>query len=102
MFFMKDAASQVLDINIGRVLEMFRSGILDREQAREGLTRFFEGAARHDSSDLSVYLTRILERVDTGALEPKEARIRLVKAALASEKNDLRYADILHSMAETV
>ena len=100
MFFMKDAAQQALDINIGRVLEMFRSGVLTRQQACESLTRFFEGAARHDARDLDAHLMRILERVDTGALEPKEARHKLVKAALASEKNDLRCADILHTMVE--
>jgi len=100
MFFMKDAAQQALDINIGRVLEMFRSGVLTREQARDGLIRFFEGAAHHDAADLNAHLNRILERVDTGAIDCKDARTKLVKAALASEKNDLRYADILHHMVE--
>jgi hypothetical protein len=100
MFFMKDAAQQALDINIGRVLEMLRSGILDRRQACEALTRFFEGALHHDAADLNDHLMRIVERVDIGTLEPKEARHKLVKAALASEKNDLRYVDILHHMVE--
>lgn len=100
MFFMKDAAQQALDINIGRVLEMFRTGVLDRQQTCEGLTRFFEGASHHDSADLDAHLMRIVERVDTGALDCKEARHKLVKAALASEKNDLRYVDILHHMVE--
>ena len=100
MFFMKDAAQQALDINIGRVLEMFRTGVLNRQQTCEGLTRFFEGATHHDAADLDAHLMRIVERVDTGALEPKEARHKLVKAALASEKNDLRYVDILHHMVE--
>lgn len=42
MFFMKDAAQQALDINIGRVLEMFRTGVLNRQQTCEGLTRFLK------------------------------------------------------------
>ncbi|ESQ86027.1 hypothetical protein AEAC466_02240 [Asticcacaulis sp. AC466] len=102
MFFMKDAAQQALDINIGRVLEMLRSGVLSRDAARDGLLRFFEGAIRHDAGDLNAYLTRILERVDTGSLDVKDARTKLVKAALASEKNDLRCTDILHRMVEEV
>ncbi|MGA9658742.1 MAG: hypothetical protein WBQ60_06555 [Asticcacaulis sp.] len=102
MFFMKDAAQQALDINIGRVLEIFRTGIINRAQACENLHKFFEGASKHDTASLNASLMRILERIDTGALESKDARLQLVKAALASEKNDMRYVDILHNIAETV
>ncbi len=98
MFFMKDAAQQALDINIGRILEVFRSGVLDRTCALDSLFKFFEGAT--DAGETRAWLDRILERVDSGALDTKDARQRLVKAALASEKHDQRYADILHQMAE--
>ncbi len=99
MFFAKkDSDQQGLDINIGRVLEMFRTNVLDAAQAREALTKFFGGEAQKDLPLLQSHLTNVLAGVDSGALDLTKARNSLVNAAAASEKHDPHYAVALESL----
>jgi len=99
MFFMKNAAQQALDINIGRVLEMLLSGVLSHDQAHDAMTKFFDGAVHKDPTDLHAYLTRMIHQVDKGHVKTDTARAHLVRVALASEKNDPHLSDIIHEMA---
>lgn len=99
MFFAKkDSDQQGLDINIGRVLEMFRTNVLDATQAREALTKFFGGEAQKDLPALHSRLTTVLTGVDTGGLDLTKARASLVNAAAASEKHDPHYVAILDAL----
>lgn len=99
MFFnKKDSDQQGLDINIGRVLEMFRTNVLDAHQAREALGKFFGGEAQKDLAALESHLTTVLAGIDDGTLDLTKARAGLVNAAAASERHDPHYAALLHTI----
>ena len=100
MSMTNDSAHQALDINIGRVLEMFQRSVLTTDQAEAELLKFFSSAERLDGAHLNVDLTHILERVQDGTLDPEKARSELVKAAAASEKNDPRAVEMLHQISQ--
>ncbi|MDI7775539.1 hypothetical protein [Asticcacaulis sp. EMRT-3] len=101
MFFMKkESDQQGLDINIGRVLEMFRTSVLDPAQTAESLTRFFTGEGQKDIPALQAYLTRVLTAVDDGTIDLSRARACLVDAAGASERHEPNFADRLKTLCE--
>ncbi len=99
MSMTRDSDNRALDINIGRVLEMFRTGFLPREAVRQSLAKFFTDAGRRDGPHLDADLHRILDRIDDNSLSLVAARTELVKAAVAAEKNDPKAADMLHHVA---
>jgi hypothetical protein len=101
MFFKKkDSEQQGLDINIGRVLEMFQTGVLSLEATREAVAKFFGGEAQKDLTGLNDILTRILTRIHAGALDCNKARSGLVNAAAASEHHDPHYIDRLQALLD--
>ena len=101
MFFMKkESAQQGLDINVGRVLEMFQTGVLDPAQTSEALMKFFTGEAQKDLPGLNSALAAALEALDKGQVTPSRTRAALVDAAGASERHEPNYADILHQLLE--
>ena len=100
MFFSKkDSDQQGLDINIGRVLEMFNTGVLGPDQARDAVAKFFGGEAQKDVASLNRHLSRILICLNDGTMDTNNARMALVNAAAASEKHDPHYADLLEHTA---
>ena len=100
MSMTRDSDNRALDINIGRVLEMFRTGFLPRQAAHEALAKFFSDCGRHKDAQLDADLDRVLARVDDNSLALKQARENLVKAAVACERNDPKAAEMLHRIAE--
>ena len=89
MSMAKDRDHQALDINIGRVIELYIRGILGREAAREDLTRYFAGPVlRHAPGDVGAYIDHVLESTDQGRIDAGQARRNLVKAISAAQAND--------------
>jgi len=100
MSMTRDSDNRALDINIGRVLEMFRTGFLPRSAAHEALEKFFTDCGRRKDAQLDSDLDTILNRIDDNSLPLRQARESLVKAAVACERNDPKAAELLHHIAE--
>ena len=98
MSMTRDAGHQSLDINIGRVIELFIENDIPLETARENICRHFHGKqVAENRASLDTYVTNVLEMVRTGELEPVQARNGLVRAAAAAEKGDKAYASLINT-----
>jgi len=95
-----DAGHQSLDINIGRVVELFIENDIPLETARENICKHFHGKQVEENRvSLDTYVTNVLEMARTGELEPVQARNGLVRAAAAAEKGDKAYASLINTQA---
>jgi hypothetical protein len=102
MSMTRDASHQSLDINIGRIVELYIEGDISAEMAREDLKRFFRGKrVAEESANLETYIANVLEMLQTGELEPVQARNGLVRAAAAAEKGDPAFAGLIKTQAGT-
>ena len=100
MSMTRDAGHQSLDINIGRVIELFIENDIPLEVARENICRHFHGkSVAENRASLDTYVTNVLEMVRTGELEAVQARSGLVRAAAAAEKGDKAYASLINTQA---
>ena len=100
MSMTRDAGHQSLDINIGRVIELFIENDIRLEVARETICKHFQGKhVAENRASLDTYVTNVLEMVRTGELEPVQARNGLVRAAAAAEKGDKAYASLIATQA---
>ncbi len=98
MSMTRDADHRSLDINIGRVIELFIENDIPLEAARENICRHFHGKAVAESrAALDTYVTNVLEMVRGGELEPVQARSGLVRAAAAAEKGDKAFAGLINT-----
>jgi hypothetical protein len=100
MSMTRDAGHQSLDINIGRVIELFIENDIPLEVARENICKHFHGKqVAENRAHLETYVTNVLEMVRTGELEPVQARTGLVRAAAAAEKGDKAFASLINTQA---
>ena len=100
MSMTRDAGHQSLDINIGRVIELFIENDIPLEAARENICKHFHGKPVAESrAALEAYVTNVLEMVRSGELEPVQARTGLVRAAAAAEKGDKAFASLINTQA---
>ncbi len=100
MSMTRDAGHQSLDINIGRIIELFIENDIPLETARENICRHFHGKqVAENRASLDIYVTNVLEMVRTGELEPVQARNGFVRAAAAAEKGDKAYASLINTQA---
>jgi hypothetical protein len=96
----RDAGHQSLDINIGRVIELFIENDIPLEAARENICKHFHGKqVAENRADLEAHVTHVLETLRSGELEPVQARTGLVHAAAAAEKGDKAFVSLIHSQA---
>ena len=88
MFLTSDKSHQALDMNIGRVLEMFLGGDISRDQALEHLTSFYNTADECTSpTQLRAYIDA---QLDDARGRTDKVRADLVHAAvMAHEGHDL-------------
>ncbi len=92
MSMTKDRDHQALDINIGRVIELFIRGILSRDAARDDLKRYFDGPVlRGAPGEVDAYILRVLDQTDKQVLDPNQARRELVRASSASQAGDTTF-----------
>ncbi|ESQ85377.1 hypothetical protein ABAC460_23765 [Asticcacaulis sp. AC460] len=94
MSMTRDAAHQALDINIGRILQMYLTGDLSAEVTRNNLTRFFNGAPEW-RGDIDAWLTRRLNDMRDGH-DANHVRHDIVRMAAAAERHDPKLAEMLH------
>jgi len=100
MSMTRDAGHQSLDINIGRVIELFIENDIPLEVARENICKHFHGKhVAENRASLEIYVGNVLEMVRTGELEPVQARTGLVRAAAAAEKGDKAFASLIKTQA---
>ncbi len=100
MSMTRDAGHQSLDINIGRVIELFIENDIPLEVARENLAKHFHGKqVAENRASLDTYITNVLDMVRSGELEPVQARTGLVRAAAAAEKGDKAFAGLINTQA---
>ncbi len=100
MSMTRDAGHQSLDINIGRVIELFIEGDIPLETARENVCKHFHGKqVAENRQSLGTYVTNVLDMVRTGELEAVQARNGLVHAAVAAEKGDKAFAGLINTQA---
>ncbi len=100
MSMTRDAGHQSLDINIGRVIELFIENDIPLATARESICRLFHGKhVEENRASLETYVTNVLEMVRTGELEPVQARNGLVRSAAAAEKGDKAYASLINTQS---
>ena len=100
MSMTRDAGHQSLDLNIGRVIELFIEGDIPLEAARENICKHFHGkAVTENRAALETYVNNVLDMVRTGELEPVQARTGLVRAAAAAEKGDKAFASLVNTQA---
>ena len=95
MSMTRDAGHQALDINIGRILQMYLTGDLSAEVTRNNLSRFFNGAPEW-RDDIDAWLTRRLDDMRDGH-DANAVRRDMVRVAAAAERHDPHLADMLHS-----
>ncbi|MGZ3297657.1 MAG: hypothetical protein ACXU8U_05790 [Asticcacaulis sp.] len=96
----RDASHQSLDINIGRIIELYIDGDITADVAREDLIRFFHGKKVAEQSDnVRTYISNVLDMLQSGELEPVQARNGLVRAAAAAEKGDPAFAGLIKTQA---
>ena len=95
MSMTKDAGHQALDINIGRILQMYLTGDLNAEVTRDNLSRFFNGASewRHE---IDFWLLRRLHDMRDGH-DANLVRREIVQMAAAAENHDPHLLDLLHN-----
>jgi hypothetical protein len=86
MSMTRDAGHQALDINIGRILQMYLTGDLSAETTRNNLTRFFGGAPEW-RGDIDAWIDRRLAEMADGR-DAGHVRQDLVKMAAAAERHD--------------
>ena len=100
MSMTRDAGHQSLDLNIGRVIELFIENDIPLETARENICKHFHGKhVAENSANLETYVTNVLDMVRSGELEPFQARTGLVRAAAAAEKGDKAFASLINTQA---
>ena len=100
MSMTRDAGHQSLDLNIGRVIELFIEGDIPLEIARENICKHFHGkSVAENRASLETYVNNVLDMVRTGELEPVQARTGLVRAAAAAEKGDKAYASLINTQS---
>jgi len=88
-----DTDHQALDLNIGRIVELYIKAEIPLAVARKDLTRFFgESHNPTVSSDLQAYLGGILAQMRAGDLEPAEVRADLVRLAALAFAQDPDFA----------
>lgn len=92
MSMTRDRDHQALDINIGRVIELYIRGILTREAARDDLIRYFDGPVMRSSpGEVGAYILRVLDLADKDVLDANQARRELVRATSAAQGNDTSF-----------
>ncbi len=100
MSMTRDAGHQSLDLNIGRVIELFIQNDIPLEIARENICKHFHGkSVAENRASLETYVNNVLDMVRTGELEPVQARTGLVRAAAAAEKGDKAYASLINTQS---
>ena len=100
MSMTRDAGHQSLDLNIGRVIELFIEGDIPLEIARENICKHFHGkSVAENRASLETYVNNVLDMVRTGELEPVQARTGLVRAAAAAEKGDKAFASLINTQS---
>ena len=100
MSMTRDSGHQSLDINIGRIIELFIENDIPLEVARQDICKHFHGKqVAENRASLQTYVGNVLEMVRTGELEAVQARTGLVRAAAAAEKGDKAYASLINTQA---
>ena len=100
MSMTRDAGHQSLDLNIGRVIELFIENDIPLESARENICKHFHGKqVAENRASLETYVNNVLDMVRTGELEPVQARTGLVRAAAAAEKGDKAFASLINTQS---
>lgn len=100
MSMTRDAGHQSLDLNIGRVIELFIENDIPQDVARENICKHFHGKqVAENRANLETYVNNVLDMVRTGELEPVQARTGLVRAAAAAEKGDKAFASLINTQA---
>jgi len=98
MSMTRDSDHRSLDINIGRVVELFIENDIPLETARDDICKHFHGKhVVENRANLQTYVTNVLEMVRGGELEPVQARTGLVRAAAAAEKGDKAFASLINT-----
>ena len=100
MSMTRDARHQSLDMNIGRVIELFIENDISLDVARENICKHFHGKhVAENRAALDTYVNNVLDMLRTGELEPVQARTGLVRAAAAAEKGDKAFASLINTQA---
>lgn len=100
MSMTRDAGHQSLDLNIGRVIELFIENDIPLEAARENICKHFHGKqVAENRANLETYVNNVLDMVRSGELEPVQARAGLVRAAAAAEKGDKAFASLINTQS---
>ena len=100
MSMTKDAGHQALDINIGRILQMYLTGDLSAEVTRNNLSRFFNGAPQW-RNDIDAWLLRRLHDMRDGH-DASHVRKDMVRMAVAAENHDPQLLELLHPQNEKI
>lgn len=89
-----DASHQALDINIGRILEMFLKGEIARDKAETDLAVFYKGKHRNvAASDVRAYLAAQLDQAEACAAK---VRTNLVQMAALARSGRSEFDTRLH------
>ncbi len=88
-----DAGHQAIDLNIGRIIDMYLMAEITLPMAKADLLKFF--GAPHTvqiATDLEAYLSQMLDQMRNGDLEPGEVRADLVRLAALANAHDPDFA----------
>ena len=84
-----DSDHQALDMNIGRIVEMYFLAEIELPEAKSDLMTLFGGPHPASISDaLKVYLSRMLVQTRQGDLDAGEVRVDLVRLAGLAHAHD--------------
>lgn len=89
MSMTRDIGHQALDINVGRILEMFVGSQISLAIAKRDLAQLFDQPKNTiGAADLDDYLELMLGQVKSRDIETGEARADLVRIAALAQAHD--------------
>lgn len=88
-----DADHQAIDLNIGRIIDMYLMAEITLLQAKTDILNLFGRLhAAETMADLDAYLSQMLEQMRKGDLEPDEVRTDLVRLVALANAHDPDFA----------
>jgi len=101
MSMTKDEDHLAVDLNIGRIVEMYLIAEIDLPTAKTDLAALFGIAADNPlHTDLEAYLGRLLKETRTGEVEAGDTRANLVKLAALAQSGDNDFAAYIDNSQE--
>ena len=84
-----DADHQAMDLNIGRIIEMYLMAEITLPLAKADILKLFGHSHTAETvTDLEIYLSQMLEQLRMGDLEPAEVRADLIRLLALANAHD--------------